>query len=361
VPRRRSADIAAEAEEALVAALHEALADSIDVTVGPVHGPDLVVSVPGAGTFGVEVKAVAHRAEPGPIANALRTWDGQLVAMRETTGTRVVGVVVAGAVPETTKAILREHEWGWLDRRGELDLRGPGLVVHTTDLAPMTSAPTASSPRDPIQGRAGITTAACLLMADDRVPGVREIARRGDLAPSTVSSALAALRHASLVDADGRPLVPELFWALAGAWQPERHALADVPSPGSRLELGLSSLDDPGWAVTNTVAAAAWGAPVVVASGAPLDFYVPSERDLRSALQELPAAGTADERRCTAAVAPTLLAVRPRYDATSMSTSWLHWPLVHPLFVALDLALDRARGTEILQDWDVPEPFRKVW
>jgi hypothetical protein len=361
VPRRKPADIAAEAEEALVAALGEALADSIDVAVGPVHGPDLVVSVPGAGTFGVQVKAVAHRAEPGPLANALRTWDEQLDALRDRTGTHVIGVVVAGAVPETTKAILREHEWGWLDRRGELDLRGPGLVVHTTDLAPMTSAPTASSPRDPIRGRAGITTAACLLMADDHAPGVREIARLGDLAPSTVSNTLAALRRASLVDDDGRPLVPELFWALAGAWKPERHSLADVPSRRSRLELGLGSLDEPGWAVANTVAAAAWGASVVVASGAPPDFYVPNERDLRSALKELPAASTAEERRCTVAVAPTPLAVRPRYDATSMSTSWLHWPVVHPLFVALDLALDRARGTEILEDWDVPKPFRKVW
>lgn len=359
--RRKPADIAVEAEEALVAALADALADSIDVAVGPLHGPDLVVSVPGAGTFGVEVKAVAHRAEPGPLANALRTWDGQLDAMRNRTGTDVVGVVVAGAVPETTKAILREHEWGWLDRRGELDLRGPGLVVHTTDLAPTTSAPAASTPRDPIRGRAGITTAACLLMADDHVPGVREIARRGDLAPSTVSNTLAALRRASLVDDDGRPLVPELFWALAGAWKPERHALADVPSPTSRLELGLDSLDNPGWAVANTVAAAAWGAPVVVASGAPPDFYVPNERDLRSARRELPAARAAEERRCTVAVAPTPLVVRPRYDATSMGTSWLHWPVVHPLFVALDLALDRARGTEILQDWEVPAPFRKVW
>jgi hypothetical protein len=53
--------------------------------------------------------------------------------------------------------------------------------------------------------------------------------------------------------------------------------------------------------------------------------------------------------------------VRPRFDAASLSTSWLHWPIVHPLFVALDLALDRARGTEIRQDWDVPHPFRKVW
>jgi len=361
VTRRSSADVAAEAEGALVDALREALGSSVGVATGPARGADIIVSLPHGGTVAVEVKAVAQRAEPGRIADALNTWESKLASVRDRTSAPVVGVVVAAAVPEPTKTILREHGWGWLDRRGELDLRGPGLVVHTTDISPSTAS-TPSSPRDPIQGRAGITTAACLLMADhDHIPGVREIARRGDLAPSTVSTTLAALRRASLVDDEGRPLVPELFWALAGAWKPERHAFADIPARGSRLELGLNSLDDPGWAVANTVAAAAWGAPVVVGSAAPPDFYVPSTRDLRSAQRELPTARTAEERRCTVAVAPTALVVRPRYDATSMSTSWLHWPVVHPLFVALDLSLDRARGTEILQDWDVPEPFRKVW
>jgi hypothetical protein len=360
VRRRKPAELAAEAEEALVDALREALQDSIEVSAGPVDGPDLVVSLPGAGAFGVEVKAVANRAEPGPITNALRTWDAQVAAMRSRTGAPVVAVVVAGAIPDVTKAILREHDWGWLDRRGELDLRAPGLVVHTTDLAPLNRS-TRSSPRDPIVGRAGITTAACLLTAQDDIPGVREIARRGELAPSTVSTTLAGLRRASLIEDDGRPLVPELFWELASVWKPARHAFAEVPAPGTRLELGLHSLDEPGWAVGNTLAAAAWGAPVVVASGAAPDFYVPDEQALRRAQRELPVASTAEERHCTIAVAPTALVVRPRFDAASLSTSWLHWPIVHPLFVALDLALDRARGTEILQDWRVPDPIRKVW
>lgn len=37
------------------------------------------------------------------------------------------------------------------------------------------------------------------------------------------------------------------------------------------------------------------------------------------------------------------------------------WPVVHPLFVALDLSLDRARGVEILRDWTPPAPFERVW
>jgi hypothetical protein len=360
--RRRSADIEADAEEALIHALEEALDGSIDVVRSHERGPDLTISIPGSAPIAVEVKGVAARAEPGPIATALPNWDAQLEAMRHKSASHVIGVVVASAVPDTTKAILRKHGWGWLDRRGELDLRAPGLVLHTTDIAPNTSS-MRSGARDPIRGRAGITTAACLLVDLDRPPGVREIARRGDLAPSTVSTALADFRAASLVEDDGRPLVPELFWALADAWKPDRHSFAEAPLPSahSRLELGLNALDSAGWAVGGTVAAAAWSAPIAITSGAPPDLYVPRESDLRAAQGDLRAAQTIDERACTIAIAPTVLAVRPRYEAPSLATPWLHWPVVDPLFVALDLSLDRARGVEILRDWHPPPPFKRVW
>jgi hypothetical protein len=360
--RRRSADVEADAADALVRALTEALEGSIKIVRQPKDGPDFLVSVPGGGIVAVEMKAVAARAEPGPIANTVRTWNTELESMRRETGQHVVGVLVAGAVPEATKAILRDHGWGWLDRRGEIHLRAPGLVLHSTDIE-ATTPRTAPGGRDPIRGRAGITTAACLLLDPDDPPGVREIARRGDLAPSAASTSLASLRAASLVEDDGRPLLPELFWVLADAWKPDRHAFAEIPSrvAGTRLELGLDSLAAPGWGIGSTVGAAAWQAPVVVASGAPPDFYAPSERDLRAAQRELRAAHTVDERACTIAIAPTVLTVRPRYEAPTLATPWLHWPVVHPLFVALDLSLDRARGVEILRDWNPPAPFKRVW
>jgi hypothetical protein len=361
--RRRSADVEAEAEEAVARALQEALGGSIELVRRPgTSGPDLTVSVAGGSTVAVEVKGIAARAEPGPIANALPTWDAQVEALRRTSTDPVVGVIVAAAVPDATKAILRDRGWGWLDRRGEIDLRAPGLVLHATDIAPSASS-VPTGVREPIRGRAGIATAASILLEPDDPPGVREIARRSDLAPSAVSTAISKLRAAALLEPDGRPLVPELFWALADAWKPDRHAFAEEPMPGTgtRFELGLGSLDEPGWGVGSTIAAAAWSAPVAVASGAPPDFYVPTESDLRAALRELRVAHTVDEQACTIALAPTALVVRPRYDAPTHATPWLHWPVVHPLFVALDLSLDRARGVEILGDWTPPQPFKRVW
>jgi len=359
--RRTRAGIQADAEAALVAALRNVL-DDVVVSPRPGGGSDLVLSVPGGRDLAIEVKGVATRAEPGRVAHALATWDAQLEAVRAQSRDDVVGVVVAAAVPDATKAILRDRGWGWLDRRGELHLRAPGIAVHTSDLEPDRES-VARADREPIRGRAGITAAASLLLRPDDPPGVREIARQGGLAPSSVSEALADLRAASLVEADGRPLVPELFWVLADAWKPERHAFADIPRPGrgTRLALGLDELEETGWGVCSTVAAAAWSAPIVVASAAPIDLYVPEESDLRAAQRELRPARTVDERTCTIAVAPSMLVVRPRYDNASMSTPWLHWPLVHPLFVALDLAQDRARGVEILGDWSPPAPFRRVW
>ena len=158
-------------------------------------------------------------------------------------------------------------------------------------------------------------------------------------------------------------MLPELFWALADAWKPKRRALAEAPMPGggARLALRLDDLDTPGWVAGGTFAAAAWSAPVAVGSGVPPDFYVPNETEARAARRELHGTVQGDRRACTVAVAPTLLVVQPRYPANAMATSWLEWPIVHPLFAALDLAQDRARGVEILEDWTPAIPFTRVW
>jgi hypothetical protein len=364
--RRSSADVASEASSAFARALQGVLGNGIGVTISPHSGSDLTIALPSGPTVAIEVKAVSRRAEPGPVAKALRTWNERLIGLRASTGNAVYGVVVAAAIPEATKAILRENGWGWLDRRGELDLRIPGLVIHATDVERSVDGPGAVDDRqvkNPIRGRAGITVAACLLLEPGATLGVREIGRAGGLAPSSVSAALADLRHASLLRADGGALVPELFWALADAWRPKRDALAEAPrlGGGARLALGLDDLSAPGWVAGGTLAAAAWSAPVVVASGAPPDFYVPNENEARAARRELHAVVNPDERACTVAVAPTILVVRPRNTPNAMATSWLQWPIVHPLFAALDLAQDRARGVEILEDWTPPAPFARVW
>ena len=368
-PRTSPAELEQEGLDALADTLRYATGSlARSVKIRPSKDIDILLTLADGRKMIGEVKAAAH-ADPARIADAVPNWKRELKALRDTAGDRgaeggtAFGVLVADSVPDATRVILRDAGWGWLDRRGSLFLQAPGLLVNDTSVEPHPRRGHAPQPTSPIRGRAGLMTATALLIDPDEPHGVRQIARNSTLAPSTVSSSLNALRASALVDAKGRPLIPELFWALADAWSPDRVALASAPSPGrsSRLEVNLHHLDRPGWALSGTIAASAWGAPVPVQSGYPPDFYVPSTRHLREASRRLGVTTDWQQRGCTATVAPLNQVVVPRYDAESLSTPWLEWPLTHPLFVALDLARDRSRGVEILADWTPPAGFRRVW
>ena len=275
----------------------------------------------------------------------------EVVAAAYATGARVeelvgelrpdghVPVLVADRVTADARDRLAEAGWGWLDRRGHLRLRSPGLLVDT-DVSPATRS--TRTPEEPIRGRAGVAVAYRLLTR----PGEPVSTTRSDLgfAPSTVSEALTRLRTAGLVDDDGLAVTPELFWVLAERWTPERTWLAEAPDP--------TASDAAGWCVTGTVAAAELGAPVVSTGGAP-DLYVTE-----------PVAATIAARRYGVArdpgTAAASIAVAPASEVTDETRPPIsqRWPLAHPVAVALDLAQDRARGREILDDWSPPE---RVW
>ncbi len=97
---------------------------------------------------------------------------------------------------------------------------------------------------------------------------------------------------------------------------------------------------------------------MAIGSAYPPDFYVPSATELRQARLRLGEPTPFEERACTVAVAPTPLVCAERVDRPS--DEWGHWRFAHGLFAALDLALDRARGSEILADW-LPKDFARVW
>lgn len=107
--------------------------------------------------------------------------------------------------------------------------------------------------------------------------------------------------------------------------------------------------------MTDTVAAVAYGAPLVAASGYPPDFYVPSEAVVNRAIATLGTTPRMDERACTVSVAPVRSVCRRRTTLPSET-----WPVASHVVVALDLAKDRARGREVLERWN-PEGFSRVW
>lgn len=313
-------------------------------------GGHLVVTVDGM-PVSVEIEA-ASVVSPEAV--------GRMIASAPTRRSAVVHVVVGDLITGPAREALREAGWGWLDRRGHLVLRAKR--VHIDADVPADERPTGGAPRKPISGTAAISWAAALLMTPQDPPSMRAVARRVSVSHSAIVAAAKRLKEASLVRADGRPLVPELFWALADEWRSRPAALAELPprrDAGSYAALGVN-LDEPGpgWAVAGTVGAAAWGAPLAIGTAFPPDFYVPSAAELRQATLRLGEASRFEERACTVAVAPTPLLCIERFDRESKE--WGHWRFAHGLFAALDLAQDRARGIEILADWE-PTDFTRVW
>lgn len=346
--RTTKADLEAQAADALVRALtsigHQAVAGPHDARWNLTVMVD-DIEVP------VEVKA-ASVVTPEAVA--------RMVAAASQRRKAVARVAVGDLITGPAKQALQDAGWGWLDRRGHLVLRGKG--VHIDVDVPADGRPT-GEPRTTIKGIAAISWAAALLLSPEDPPSMRSVARRVSISHSAIVTAAKRLRAASLIRADGRPLVPELFWALAEEWHPAPIALAQLPLGDADADLSAAlgvnvAGDGPGWALAGTVGAAAWGAPMVIGRDYPPDFYVPSPAVLRQAALRVGQAPRFEDRACTVAVAPTPLVCAERHDRPR--SGWDRWRFAHGLFAALDLAQDRARGAEILADWQ-PEDFARVW
>jgi hypothetical protein len=342
--RTPKASLSAQAAAALRRALISLGHDVTEAT-----DTDLLVTVDGI--------PVPLRLETASVVNP-GTVDRLLAAAPEPE-VAVTHMLVADLITGAAREALHDAGWGWLDRRGHVVLRAKG--VHIDADVPPDDRVTAGGPPDPFSGTAAISWAAALLMSPDDPPSMREVARRVSLSHSAIVAAAKRLRTASLIRSDGRPLLPELFWGLADAWRPTPIRLTRRPPPGDAETfdaLGVNLADGPGWALAGTVGAVVWGAPMAVGDAYPPDFYVPDAAQLRQATLRLGEASRFEGHDCTVAVAPTPLVCAERFDR--QSNEWGHWRFAHGLFAALDLAQDRARGTEILADWE-PEDFTRVW
>lgn len=301
---------------------------------------------------------------PLELSRASVVSPSQVLALPARESASSIPLLVADRISAEARLLLTERGWAWLDLRGQVHLRAKGLFINAS-VPPRIDVP---APR--AAGRVWREVCFALLQEPTVPLGVRALARRLEVSPAAVSGAFAQLRQASLLDRDDRPLVPELFWALAERWDVQRVALTRPPQPGDPdLELGLGasqgthglSTGTRGWVLTDTLAAAAYGAPIGVGSGWPPDFYVPDEVLLRRAVRVLGRADDWDARGATAAVPPVrqvcLLRQEPREDLAPGT----HWLLADPLAVALDLAQDSSRGVEVLRDWTPPSWAARVW
>ena len=331
----------------------DALGLGIEVLEPGSESADLVLINPAGGRVVIEVKRLSLAAADG-LDRRINQWS------RQTPQAEVIGVLVADRVTSEAREMLRAAGWGWLDLRGHLHIAGPGLFIDADVPAMRTPGQSA-----PLAGRVGVEVAALLLLNPDEPAAVRHIAGLLSRAPSSVSQVLSSMQAAALLDEQRKPTVPELFWELAARWQPSHADVQGVPSPGGgavndALRLGFENVEaTTGWVLTDTMAAATYGAPVGVRSDHPLDFYVPDEAILRRAVHLLGAARDHDSRAATVRVAPVPMICSRRVDGTGWADQV--WPLAQPLFVALDLAQDPGRGREVLDGWTPGDRGRRVW
>ena len=296
--------------------------------------------------FDVEVKSVVTAGQGKRLADRVRR------------GTPLL--VVANRIAADAKRSLRDAGVNYFDRRGELRIVSPPLFVDTF-VEP--SLPMASIGNRLLDSQVAKEVAMACLLTPDQPHGVREIARYIERAPSAVSRAMAGLREIGLLTSAGEALVPDLFHELLSVWRRRATPLAALPGTGARearrlrLELGEPE-DSTGWALTDTRAAASWGIPIVAGGDYPPDFYVPSELVLRAARSHLGESTDPASRACTVAVAPVRLACLRRVDHSH--TTGEQWPVANHIVVALDIAQDRARGLEALEQWQT-EGIVRAW
>lgn len=295
----------------------------------------------------VEARSVVTAAEATELAKRLRRRPTPVV-------------VVADRIAEAGREALAAAGVNYFDRRGPLRVIAPPLVID----ADVPVAAERAAPNPPFSSQVAKEVAIACLLTPDQAHGVREVATYLDRAPSAVSKAMADLRSEGLLTSRNEPLVPDLFQELVSVWRVRRYPLLAEPSTTAKNNplAGDLGFDDPagtpGWALTETVAAGAFGMPVVARGDYPPDFYVPSQAALDRARRILGDAAPNESRACTVAVAPVravcLRRVRPTTGARTP------WPLANHIVVALDIAQDRARGLEILDGWN-PTEVTRAW
>jgi hypothetical protein len=260
-----------------------------------------------------------------------------------------IPLLVADRITAEARTILSDAGWSWLDRRGQLHLRAPGVRVDQP--VPSAQRGTASTNGPAIAGRSGITVAYWLCAHPGKRVSPNRHAGVLGLAPSTISTTVRRLAEAGLVDEDGAAIAPELFWELAEAWRTERTWLARPPDPDDHVPFDSLA---PSWRMTGAPAAAAYGAPLAAAGKGALELYVIGPVEISIATRRYGAAAPGSGSAVIAVPPTSLVNQRNEGDATPIVEGWPAAPLVA---VALDVAQDKGRGREILKEWEAGRDF----
>lgn len=335
--------------------LHDAEATLVDALFslgvrasadGSSHAQSDMVVETDLGSYPVRIKRWATFPDSAPHRNS---------DLMKASQDGVVRLVVADRISQRAREELTALGWSWLDTRGHLRLEAPGLLID----ADIPSTRRRQGRTGAFAGVAGVEVSCAILehQSDAHLLSIRGLSRLVNRSPSTVADVVGALRDEALLPKSGFEADPELFWRASSSWRPVAVGLSRAPTlrdPADFLALGFGGgLEDGiGWALIGDRAAAAYGADVPLRLDAPPRFYVPDETTARRA-QTILGPAALSEAGAVAVIAPVRAACERRLPDVDPD-----WPLAGWLYVALDLATDRGRGRELLDQW---KPDFRVW
>ena len=252
-------------------------------------------------------------------------------------------MVVADRISEPGRDVLRRAGWGWLDRRGHIRVWSVGLRVESplpgNDGQGRNQSPGLGNPWTAV----GLEVALASLLDPEQPVRTRNTARLIGRSSAATHEQVTRFVSVGLIGPTTKlPLMPEMFWETSAHWP-------DDGWVGLPLNIDEVAERVGGDALTRVDerAATLGGARIPAVGDLPARCYVRSEQVLRRLR------GLGDRSLPTLSwvrVAP----VRWLPENTEHPPTSTHpWKVAHPVVCALRLAVDPARGREIVEGWGV--------
>ena len=263
---------------------------------------------------------------------------------------RLPAMIVADRISEPGRDVLRNAGWGWLDRRGHVRLWSVGMRVESpVGLDAGVSSRAVSGDSGPSGNpwtTVGLEVVLSALINPHEPVAARAVAKRTGRSPGAVHAIINRFTELGLIGPTTRlPLLPELFWEAAAHWPDDGWTALPFTITEVAERVGgdvLTRVDER--------AATLAGARIPAAGDLPARVYVRSDgaiRRLRSQVDRDRETHTWIRRAPVNWVPENL--DHPPDEAHP-------WRVAHPIVCALRLAVDPARGQEIVETWGiVPE------
>lgn len=274
------------------------------------------------------VPQLVERAHPTPADLA------ELVATGRGSSTPII---VADRISEAGRQVLRDAGWGFFDRRGHLRVWSAGIRIELPLPERGERQPATSNPWTPV----GFEVALAALIDPDTPITARRIAPVIGRSVGATHESIGRFRAIGLIGSrTNLPLVTDLFWETSAHWPDDEWSAVSVELDELVDRVGADEL-----VRVDERAATLGGARIPAAGELAPRLYVRSA----SALRRARSLGERDD--------PARLWIR-RPPIRWLPLNDDHepdprhpWAIAHPMLCALRLAVDPARGREIVEDW----------